>query len=606
MKQAWMIGGIVCLSLLSGGCKTGEFLSGNQGPDGKGATLQAAHDAVAEESASLDARQAKEKGDADSIHSQAWEDAKQETKRDAHFLASDAPQRDIHDKVAKEAEEVNTRGDRLRSLENVTPAAVPMPVLPQYDRLTDIMVSLEMDKVDVRQALRALAKQTSMNLLLDPVVLDEAPLVTVSFQKVSAATVLREVLQLADLYGVIEDNILRVLPFQEVVIPLNFLETNVTSSFDSGGDVLGANKEVGGSLKGGFSMSGGAKSTNPYEPIEKAVTALVGEKKGSFQINRQTGTLFMRAKPSAIKTVTDLVHRYKEILGRQILIETRILEVTLSDQYQAGINWALLRSNLSLTSGITQSITPGPAAVAATAAAAAVPGMGVATVIPSRPGLALGIPSSSTAPISSALGALGTKAAGLGLSLAGDKGLAFVDLLKQFGDVRTLSNPTIRARHAQPAMISVGKSVTFVKTRTQEASTFNPVTGATVPGKTTDTPATLFDGVMMGVVPFISTDGKITLSVHPIQSALEAGTEEVKGVDTISRPKVNLKEISTILELQDHDTVLLGGLIDKSVGKYRTGMPILSEIPVLGRMFTHDQETETARELVIMMRVTVL
>ncbi|MBF0125933.1 MAG: pilus (MSHA type) biogenesis protein MshL, partial [Magnetococcales bacterium] len=457
------------------------------------------------------------------------------------------------------------------------------------------------DKVDVRQALRALAKQTSMNLLLDPAILEEAPVITVSFQNVSAATVLREVLRLADLHGVIEDNVMRVEPFQEMVLPLNFLETNVTSSFDTGGDVLGSSGTGGtaagtATLKGGFSMKGEAKSTNPYDPIEKTVEALVSEKKGIFQINRQTGTLYMRAKPSAIKTVSDLLHRYKDILGRQILIEARLMEVQLSDQFQAGINWASLRSNLTLTNGISQTIsmtglTQSSTNLAGTVAANLADSSALAMVIP------------STAATSSAAAAKGSKAAGFGFATGGDNGLLFVDLLKQFGDVRTLSNPTIRARHGQPAMISVGQSSNYIqKTK---------VTAATVAGGTPTTEvttATIFDGIMMGVVPFISTDGKITLSIHPIQSSLVSGTTAVQTFDDVkvSLPQVNLKEMSTILELKDHDTVLLGGLIDKSATKYRTGVPILSELPLLGRLFTHDQENEAVRELVIMMRVTIL
>ncbi len=565
---------------------------------GQGATLQAMHAAIAQESSEIDRRQQGDKSSAESVKDDptkypSWQRTTQELKRDGHLLAAGSPDRDLHGQLSREAERVKARNDQVRALETIAPPMSPMPVLPKYDRLTDIMVSLEMDKVDARQALRALAKQTNLNLLLDPTVLEEAPLITVSFQRVSAATVLREVLQLADLYGEIEENVLRVLPFQEVVIPLNFLETKVVSTFNSGGDVLGANSESKGSLSGEFSMKGTSDSNNPYDPIEKALHALISEKNGFFQLNRQTGTLFMRAKPSAIKSVTDLVHRYKEILSRQILIEARILEVTLSDQYQAGINWALLRSNVAMTSGITQAL--GSLAIPQ----GAVFTDGVRAAIPS---LTLAVP--TTAATTSAQGLSGAKAAGFGLALGGDKGMMFVDLLKQFGDVRTLSNPTIRARHAQPAMISVGQSVTYVKTRTRDADTV--VNNAVVPGRVTDTPATLFDGVMLGVVPFISSEGKITLSVHPIQSSLVAGTEEVKGTDTISRPKVNLKEISTILELRDQDTVLLGGLIDKTGSKYRTGTPILSEIPILGRIFTHDQEMTAARELVIMMRVSIL
>lgn len=599
MNQAWMIGGIVCLSLVAGGCTTGEMVAGKPAQAVNNTMAQAAHEAVVAESVALDRRQ-------ESVArpmEDPWQSNPAEMSRDAQRLNNASPDRDVHKQIVQESANLERRDDQMRALEKRSPPTLPPPVLPRYDRLSDILVSLEMDKVDVRQALRALAKQSNLNLLLDPAVLEEAPLVTVSFQKVSAATVLREVLRLADLHGVIEENVLRVMPFQEVVIPLNFLETHVTSTFDSGGDVLGVSslKEGSGStgLKGGFSMSGGAKSTNPYEPIEKTVAALVGDKKGTYQINRQTGTLFLRAKPSAVQSVSDLVQRYKEILDRQILIEARLMEVQLSDQFNAGINWAMLRSNLAVTSGVAQVITTATMGQGLVLSDGTTNPMGVTA---SKPTLSLTIPSTSDV-TTSARAALGAKASGLGVALGGDRGLMFLDLLKQFGDVRTLSNPTIRARHGQPAMISVGQSSNYVqKTKVTPAANANASPTVEV------TTATLFDGVMMGVVPFISTDGKITLSIHPIQSSLVPGSLVLQdvGESKVSLPQVNLKEISTLLELKDRDTVLLGGLIDKNATRYRTGTPFLSDFPLLGRLFTHDQDNEIARELVIMLRVTIL
>ncbi|MBF0295730.1 MAG: pilus (MSHA type) biogenesis protein MshL [Magnetococcales bacterium] len=581
MKQNWILHGFLALSLLAGGCTW----SGRKGAD------PADRKEMTPEEIEHFNKSRLPGNTIDWSDPKGWSESKSEARRDFDKLRNKAPNRDVHGTVLEEDAMLRERQNQLLNMEQNSPVSAPMPVMPQYDRLTDIMVSLEMDKVDVRQALRALAKQTSLNLLLDPVVLEEAPVITVSFQKVSAATVLREVLRLADLHGVIEDNVLRVSPVQETIVPLNFLETNTSSTFDSGGDVLGVSGGKG-TLKGGFSMSGSAKATNPYEPVENAVKALLGDRKGTYQINRQTGTLFLRAKPSAVKSMTELLQRYKEILSRQILIETRLIEVQLSDQYQTGINWAVMRRNLAITGGMTQTVSP--------------------SVILRNPnndaqlddGATLVLPGGAAT--NAAFGsALGTKVsrAGLGFLQGGDNSLIFLDLLKQFGDVRTLSNPTIRARHGQPAMISVGTSSNYVES--------TKVTQATVQGQQPTTEvktATLFDGVMLGVVPFVGTDGAITMSVHPIQSALVADSMRAQtyGTSQVTLPQVNLKEISTILELHDRDTVLLGGLIDKSLTKYRTGTPILSEIPLLGRLFTHDQSLEMSRELVVMMRVTIL
>ena len=177
-----------------------------------------------------------------------------------------------------------------------------------------------------------------------------------------------------------------------------------------------------------------------------------------------------------------------------------------------------------------------------------------------------------------------------------------MNLLKQFGNIRVLSNPTIRARHGQPAMISVGRTESYIK---QVTTTTNQTTNTRDSAVET---AVTFDGLMVGVVPFITSENRITLTIHPIQSSVESGSLEPQdlGSTKISLPKVNLKEISTSLELRDRDTVLLGGLMDKVRDRTRSGVPFLSEIPLLGNFFTHNTESERVSELVLMLRVSIL
>lgn len=505
-----------------------------------------------------------------------------EIRRDQEHQGIKPPKRDIESILKQESEEIDRRQQQLRqSLERRAPLPSLLPVIPQYDRLADIPITLEMDNENVRHVLRALAQQTGMNLLLHPDVLTQSSNISVSFQEVPASTVFKEILRLADLYGRIEGNMLRVDPTQEMVIALDFLETNITTGYSVGGDVLGTNTEAGGALSGRFDIRGeGPKVSNPYDQLDSILKGLMGED-SIYQMNRQTGTLYVKAKPSLVKTVSGLVNRYKEILSRQVMIEARIMEITLKDDYRAGINWAFLRSNLSVSSGLGQTI-----ATPATSFGHSDPW------VDNTPSLV----------ISQAASAALNTISGVGLGYAGNQGMFFLDLLKQFGDVRVISNPTIRARHGQPAMISVGRSESYIK---QVTSTTNELTNTKDSSVET---AVTFDGLMIGVVPFITSEQRITLTIHPIQSSVEPGslTPQTFGNTSISLPKVNLKEISTSLELKDRDTVLLGGLIDKSHSQTRSGIPIVSEIPLLGNLFRNNSESEQVSELVLMLRVTIL
>ncbi len=543
-------------------------------------------------------------------------------RKDAQVIAATAPKRNTHEQLVEQNADLEARWNAVKQdLVRQQADALPMqPILPEYNPLDDILISLEMDNEDVRNVLRAIARQTGMNLLIHPEILATPRNISISFEQVPASVVFREVLRLADVHGRIEENVLRVDPFQERVFDLDFLETNASSSFNAGGDVLGAGTTGGGgsgssgssgsgaggqSLQGSFQITGEGDSGSPYEQIAAILDRLVadfaeggvapggsgggaGERgaisgqgaRGMFHINRISGTLYLNARPSVVSTASDLIDRYKRIQGRQILVEARIMEVRLTDQYRAGIDWQVLRDKIGFSFGVAQTLGP---------------------VTLTNP-IGRGDFSNSISLSGATLGADGMS--GAGFSYASGSAAAIVNLLKQFGDVKVLSNPSIRAKHGQPALISVGQTQSFV--RESEVTVTGGLTPVTEVDVTTDT---VFDGLMIGLIPFVNQNGQITLSIHPVQSSVDQDSLvpiDVGGSARISLPRVDLKQISTTLDLRDGDTVLLGGLIDKQVSNVRRGVPVLSEIPLLGRAFTSNSENEQTREFVLILQVTTL
>ncbi len=166
----------------------------------------------------------------------------------------------------------------------------------------------------------------------------------------------------------------------------------------------------------------------------------------------------------------------------------------------------------------------------------------------------------------------------------------------------------MRARHGQPSIISAGRSSAYLSSTDITSTTSSGTTTSTVEVET----GTVFDGLTLGVLPFITTENRITLNVHPMQSTVDSTSMSLKtitsGTSTYSytTPAVDLKELSTTLELNDGDTVFLGGLINKSKTTTREGVPVISEIPMLGKLFQSNEETEEVKELIIMLRVTIL
>ncbi|MCG6872536.1 MAG: pilus (MSHA type) biogenesis protein MshL [Gammaproteobacteria bacterium] len=510
-------------------------------------------------------------------------------------------------------------------LEKINPPAAPQPVVPTYDALSNVKVTLNVDNADIQFVLQALTKQAGVNLLIHPTLVESPHRISVHFTDVPASQVLKQVMRLADLAGQVKDNVLVVRPLEERIFHLDFLEMEQTTRFSAGGDVLGSTTQtgatdsgVGGSsmnanvLTGEFKVEGtSARTINPYEQLTKMLNILVGDqnrlnsnevsgagsvaevgelsqissaKQGEtplYSLNRMTGTLYVQAKPSVMETVAKLVTRYKKVLDRQIVLEAQVLEIALNDDFQYGIDWTELNHKAALAFGpVGQQVGP------------------VNTTFPTngdeQPGRSLVIPGQVLEAKGRAFGSL---------SLVRDAFALTASVLEGFGDVNVLSNPTIRSKHGQASIISVGTSNSFI---TQSGSTAISGVGSTITQNIQT--STVFDGLVLGVIPFISDGGRVTLSIHPIQSNVDPGSLGLVSVgdSAITLPRVSLKEMSTLLTMQDGDVVILGGLIDHQSNNSTDQIPGAGNVPILGYFFKSRKKASRVRELVVVLKVTVI
>ncbi|MEJ2038641.1 MAG: hypothetical protein P8X55_06860 [Desulfosarcinaceae bacterium] len=253
----------------------------------------------------------------------------------------------VHEKMRSAMEELQARQKRVREeLQQGRPAPVAAePIMPVYDPLEDYTISFAMVDEPIHTILYALAKSVGMNLILDPDIKKDERRLTLNFENVSAAKVLREVLGTYDLYYETRDHVIRVAPFQEKIFQLNFLNADVNTDFTVGGDVLGGgggSNSVSG-LAGNFRLSGRSSGkSNAYDVIEDNVKALMSSG-GKFTLNRLSGSLYVKDSPASLRAIGRMINRAKEMADRQILIEARIVEVALTDAYRYGIDWSALR-----------------------------------------------------------------------------------------------------------------------------------------------------------------------------------------------------------------------------------------------------------------------
>jgi len=468
----------------------------------------------------------------------------------------------VPEKVQEESEKLAKIQSALHdSIEKTAPGEIDIkPIMPAYDPLEDRIVSFSMINEDLRLILYSLSRAVGMNLIINPVVTIEEKPITINFEKVSASTVLKEILNSFDLYYEIEGNVIRVNPYQEKMFRLNFLDTHIETDFVVGGDVLGAGDQSGmEGLSGTFKLTGKGSEKgkgNPYDVIEDMVRRTISQG-GKYSINRISGSLYVKDTPATIRMISKIINHAKEMLSRQILIEARIIEIILSDEYKYGIDWSVVRQDVdSKEKRIT----------------------GTSWV--SEVGLAI-----------------------QGIYRHFNIDLT-IDALNSFGDVKVVSNPTIRAKHGQPAIISVGTSISYTK------STETTTTGT---GDNSDTTtqvevSKVFDGLILGVIPFIEEGGKISLMINPIKSDVDRESLELINIgnQSITLPEVRIKEINTTIALNNGDVVILGGLIDKRLTTDNKGVPFLSAIPGLGYLFKNEFKSEQSRELVIILSVSLI
>ena len=516
----------------------------------------------------------------------------------------------ITQQVIEESEKLRRQNDLLlESLERTRRIeALPPVEEPAFDPLESVMVSIDAENASVGQVLRALAEQANMNLLLDPSVAQLGLRTSLHLNNVSAREIFDHVMRAYDLYGEARGTVLIVNRMQERTFNLDFLDTRVDVDFSSGGNVFGANAASGGGgagggggggggdlIKGNFSLNGGTgEQTNPYEQLDQMLQSLLGSEaagqgveeanRALYSLNRSTGTLFVRAKPSQVRAIHGLVGNYKNVMRRQVLIDAQIIDVSLSEEFRFGVDWNVLRSRVGAMYGdssmsLSETQVPLPRGRSA-----------------DRPGRTLTLPARTIG---------GDERSFSGVYQDGNFS-AIVDMLQGFGVVRVLSNPSVRARNNTPALMSVGTSSRFVS---QSSSAVTTPGGGAVTTSSNVITDSLFDGIMVGVVPFIDEDGRINLLINPMQTEIDPQSlqlRDVGGDNRVSLPVISFKGLTTSLSLNDGDTVIIGGLIDENRSSQGNGLPGLARVPFFRNFASSRSHSNRGRELIIVLRVQIL
>jgi general secretion pathway protein D len=285
-----------------------------------------------------------------------------------------------------------------------------------------------------------------------------------------------------------------------------------------------------------------------------------------------------------MRAVEKMLAQVHKVLGKQVYVEAQLIDVQLSDNFEFGVDWTSLRSRLAAGFGSSPMQLGGSTGV--------------------LPNASTGYPARSISIPAALIGSVAGPA--LGVSYQGSNYGVVINALRSFGNLKVLSNPNVQVRNGTPALLSVGTSSRYVS---QSASTQTvPGGGASTTSSSVQTD-TVFSGVMVGVLPMVRDDGRIELLLNPMQSDVDPSSLQlvsVGGNNQVSLPKVSYKGLTTTLNVGDGDVVVVGGLIDQRSSSNDRGAPVVSDVPLFGKMFGNENKVHGSRELVIVLRVRVL
>lgn len=295
----------------------------------------------------------------------------------------------------------------------------------------------------------------------------------------------------------------------------------------------------------GETQSYGDKSDKGYSRADKFGRKLI--------VNELAGIVYVTDYADNMEKIEKFLNEIEKSVKRQVLIQAHIIEVSLNDSFSYGIDWNLLLGSGIGNSGqlleLSQSLVPG---------------------VPTKVFQA---------------------------NLTKNKLNAFLDAMKEQGQVKILSSPKISTLNNQRAVIKLTtKEVSWITNTTFNAD------GKLLLKYTT--PQIDEVGIFLDVTPQISSNGKITMQIHP--SISEKTKFSVSPDGSSTKPIIDTREVDTLVDVLNGQTIVIAGLIVDKIVETSRSVPFLADIPLIGNLFKYISQEKKKSELVIMLTPYIL
>lgn len=344
------------------------------------------------------------------------------------------------------------------------------------------------------------------------------------------------------------------------------LGASINSQVQRIGRVQGSlSGRMSGELRGSGSRVATLSEMDFWRELERSLKVMVEkEKEASVIVNASAGIVSVHTYPNELREIEQYLNNLEQRVGRQVVLEAKILEVELNDNFESGINWEYL-------------------------------GLGD-----------ISFGQIGTRPFKTVDNILSPFSQLFTVNVDGNDFTALINLLSKQGNVQVLSSPRITTMNNQKAVIKVGEDEFFVT----DIATSTTISGSsTIPNEDIElTP--FFSGINLDVTPQISQDGGVTLHIHPAVSTVKEQTKTLSlGTDRdFSLPLAvsRVRESDTIVHAKNGQVIVIGGLMQTRTEEEIDETPVLGDIPFIGTAFRHTKQRSIKSELVILLRPVVV
>jgi len=485
---------------------------------------------------------------------------------------------------------MDTQKEKPKMVQNVDIAS---PMIPQMETAKRIEIegpkelfTFSLREADIRDVLKAIAMQTNYNMVIEPNVTGTC---TVDLKNVTLTRALEYILEPLNYTFKIEERTIYVSKpkletrfFRLNYITLKKIGTSSVTGTGAGGGGTSTTGTTGttGAGAGGTGGGGGGtgtlinlqslSETDLWGRLDENIKAFLSED-GRYTINSQASVVMVMDYPKNIKNIARFLETIEGTIQRQVVIEVKVIEVTLTEDTQEGINWAAINTKW-LGGGFALNIEQ-------------------ALVAPQT--RYFNIPRIYDAYDPANFSVPGNY---FRFGVAKGKFDAFIDLLKTKHNIKFISSPQISTLNNQRAVIKVAQDDVYFEYSSTTGTT------ATTAGYTTKFVTV---GLILDVTPQIDSHGNIIMNIHPVLTDKVAQVEmpvtaESKAEGSKSYvPVLAVREVDTVVKAREGDTIIIGGLIQDKSDRSDVGVSGISDVPLIGRLFKSKKTQTNKTELVI-------